>query len=377
MKEGWKMMQEQAISDISVIICVYTEERWDDIKKAIESLRQQVLRPREIILSVDHNPALYARICNEIHNVIAVNNVHPRGLSGARNSGLEVAQGSLVAFLDDDATAAPDWLFHLNACFVDEHVLGIGGNVEPAWQIARPDWFPSEFYWVVGCTYQQTPSHPIKVRNPYGGCTCYRYELFTQNGGFRDTIGRMGSRPLGCEETELCIRAQQRWPDRYFLYEPRARIYHQIPAKRARWNYFMARCYAEGLSKAAVTGFVGRKDGLAAERAYTFRTLPLAIMKGVGATLRDHQTGGALRAGAIVAGLAITATGFARGCITQYQMARSRRQSSAIELPSAPRIVRDNAKIRHFHEQQSLIPGQVLTYSRLTRKLTEEEAELH
>jgi Glycosyltransferases, probably involved in cell wall biogenesis len=370
-------MQKQNISDISVIICVYTEERWDDIKNAIESLRQQVLRPREIILSVDHNPGLYARICNEIHDVIAVDNVHPRGLSGARNSGLEVAQGTLVAFLDDDATAAPDWLFHLKACFVDDHVLGVGGNVEPAWQTARPDWFPGEFYWVVGCTYQQIPSHPIKVRNPYGGCTCYRYELFTQNGGFRDTIGRMGSRPLGCEETELCIRAQQRWPERYFLYEPRARIHHHIPAKRARWSYFMARCYAEGLSKAMVTSFVGHKDGLAAERAYTFRTLPLAIIKGVDDTLRHHQPSGVLRAGTIVAGLAITAAGFARGCIAQYQTARFRMQPSTIASPSAPHIARNSAKIRRVHKRQSLIPGQVITYGRLTRELAEEEAELH
>src|SRR3984957_10611108 len=45
---------------VSVVICAYTEQRWDDTNAAVESVRQQSFANREIILVVDHNPALYA-----------------------------------------------------------------------------------------------------------------------------------------------------------------------------------------------------------------------------------------------------------------------------------------------------------------------------
>ena len=45
---------------VSVVICAYTEQRWDDTLAAVESVRDQSFANREIILVIDHNPALYA-----------------------------------------------------------------------------------------------------------------------------------------------------------------------------------------------------------------------------------------------------------------------------------------------------------------------------
>jgi glucosyl-dolichyl phosphate glucuronosyltransferase len=313
MKQKREIFRPSEESDISVIICIYTEKRWNDILDAVESLRQQTLQPREILLSVDYNPALLQRVRHEIPDVVALENKNTRGLSGARNSGIAVAKGSLIAFLDDDATAEPDWLQKLHACLADEQVMGVGGTVEPEWIGKQPKWFPREFYWTVGCSYQRRPDHPVQVRNPFGGCTCYRREVFLHNGGFREDIGRVGTLPLGCEETELCIRASQRWPERFFLYEPRASIHHRIPEARARWGYFRSRCYAEGLSKAAVTRYVGSKDGLASERDYTLRLLPAGVIRGLLDGILHRDLSGMQRAAAILAGLLITFGGFIRG----------------------------------------------------------------
>ena len=42
------------------------------------------------------------------------------------------------------------------------------------------------------------------------GCNMsFRREVFERIGGFAEEIGRIGKNPLGCEETELCIRARQ------------------------------------------------------------------------------------------------------------------------------------------------------------------------
>src|SRR3954447_1474612 len=98
--------------DVSVIICCYTEDRWDDLVRAVESVRQQTVACRELIVVVDHNPSLHGRAQDEL-DCIVVENAEARGLSGARNTGIGAANGALVAFLDDDAAAAPDWLHWL------------------------------------------------------------------------------------------------------------------------------------------------------------------------------------------------------------------------------------------------------------------------
>ena len=303
--------------DVSVVICTYTEERWSDLVAAVKSIQRQRIPPREIIVVVDHNQHLKERVQTVLSEVIVVENSEPRGLSGSRNCGIARAQGAFIAFLDDDAVAEPDWLLLLYGCCEDPRVLGVGGTVEPLWSGPQPGWFPKEFYWVVGCTYQIPPELPVVVRNPYGGCTCIRREVFEVVGGFRSGIGRVGTRPLGGEETELCIRAKQYWPQKIFLYQPQAKIYHRIPSNRVSWHYFRSRCYAEGLSKAIISKYVGAKDSLSSERAYTFQTLPLGVLRSLASVLFRGDLAGLLRAGAILAGLLITIAGYLRGCMVQ------------------------------------------------------------
>jgi hypothetical protein len=114
----------------------------------------------------------------------------------------------------------------------------------------------------------------------------------------------------------LCIRVDRQWLSKALLYEPRARVQHRVTARRACWSYFRARCFAEGLSKALVAQAVGAGDGLASERTYTLRTLPRAAVRGVAGGLRGDPS--ALgRAGAIMAGLALTTAGYLMGTVTE------------------------------------------------------------
>lgn len=301
--------------DISVIICAYTEERWDDLVAAVESVRQQTLPAAEIIIVIDHNPQLLERAQDHIPDVIVVENSEARGLSGARNSGIAVAKSQIVAFLDDDAVATPAWLIFLSETLSDPQVLGAGGPVLPLWLDNEPSWFPAEFYWVVGCTYRGMPQTTKTIRNPIGANMSFRREIFDTVGGFRTGIGRLSTRPLGCEETELCIRARQRWPQYSFLYQPQASVFHRVPGNRTCWRYFCSRCYSEGISKAVISRYVGVKDSLVAERTYTLRTLPNGVARGLADALFRHDLTGLARAGAIVAGLAITTAGYFIGTI--------------------------------------------------------------
>ena len=312
----------------SVVICAYTEKRWDDLVAAVESLRVQTHSPEEVILVIDHNPGLATRVWREMPDVTCVENHGQQGLSDARNAGLAVARGDVVAFLDDDAEAEPGWLALLAEGYADPAVVGVGGFAEPDWAEGRPGWFPREFDWVVGCTYRGMPETASPVRNLIGCNMSFRREIFDDLGGFTAGIGRLGTRPVGCEETELCIRIAQRRPGSVILFDPRALVHHHVPGPRGTWAYFRSRCYAEGLSKAAVAALVGASQGLASERTYTTRTLPKGVVKGIAAGVKG-EAGGFGRAAAIVAGVGIATVGYGLGRLS------SRRFVQAGMVPAA------------------------------------------
>jgi glucosyl-dolichyl phosphate glucuronosyltransferase len=295
----------------SVVICAYTEDRLQHIHAAIDSVLAQRRPAAEVILVIDNNPALYKRLIAELPDVTVVENAEAAGLSGARNTGARQATGDVIAFLDDDATAEPAWLEALEAAYLNPDVMGVGGLIVPRWQTARPAWMPAEFYWVVGCNYEGMPGSGQRIRNMFGANMSFRRTAFELVDGFRAGIGRTATgRPLGCEETELCIRLGQRSPRSWLLMEHGAVVRHFVPDGRCSFRYFISRCFAEGMSKAQVAEAVGRGDGLSAERGYATRVLPKGVAKGIADSLRG-DLGGLGRAGAIVVGLSVTVAGYA------------------------------------------------------------------
>ncbi|QMU71969.1 glycosyltransferase family 2 protein [Streptacidiphilus sp. P02-A3a] len=310
--------------DVSVIICGYTEDRWDDLLAAVDSALKQSLPPLEVLVVVDHNPRLLTRLRARLvgtEPVQVIANSHARGLSGGRNTGVAAARGGIVAFLDDDAVAERDWLRWFADGFADPEVMGVGGLTLPVWDSGRrPGWYPQEFDWVHGATYRGMPTGRARVRNVLGGNASFRRGVFESVGGFSAGIGRGADaggdgrpvRPLGGEETELCIRIHQERPGSVFLFDDRSVIHHRVPIERQRFGYFRTRCWAEGLSKAQVAGRVGAGDGLSSERYYASRTLPAGILRGLAETLRGDVAGLA-RAAAITSGGLITAVGYVLG----------------------------------------------------------------
>jgi glycosyltransferase involved in cell wall biosynthesis len=308
---------------ISVVICVYTEQRWDDMLAAIGSVARQSRPADETIVVVDHNPALRHRLeaellRSDLPGVIVAANRETQGLSGGKNTGVAMASGDIVAFLDDDAIAEADWLKFFADTYAQAGVpgvTGVGGMTLPRWDTGRPRWFPQEFDWVVGCNYIGMPASPQPVRNLLGGNASFRRETFGLVGGFPSGVGRSRSGlPLGCEETEFCIRLHQANPDTRLLIDDRAVIWHRVPAARGRFSYFITRCYAEGLSKAQISRRVGASDGLRTERRHVLATLPAGVGRNLAGPLRGDASG-LCRAGAILAGLAAASAGYTIGRI--------------------------------------------------------------
>jgi GT2 family glycosyltransferase len=301
-------------SDISVIICAYTERRWKLLARAVDSVRLQSAPAAELILVIDHNEPLFARAKRDLAADRILSNRGTRGLSGARNTGLAVARGDVVAFLDDDAEADHEWLATLRAAYTEDSVIGVGGLVVPAWATGdRPGWLPSEFDWVVGCSYTGLPTGRATVRNPIGANMSFRTAPLRAAGGFAASIGRIGTRPLGCEETEAAIRLARLHPQSRVLFEPAAVVHHHVPADRGRWAYFRSRCWSEGLSKAMVARVSDPRRALSAERRYVSRVLPRAVLRGLSESVTRARPVAAARAFAVVAGLILTTAGYLTG----------------------------------------------------------------
>jgi glucosyl-dolichyl phosphate glucuronosyltransferase len=308
------------VLDFSIVICAYTLDRWDELVASVASAQRQTLPARDVVLVVDTNEQLLERASAAFPGVIVLANEGMPGLSGARNTGAAAARGAIIAFLDDDAVAADDWLEQLLPGYRDPTVLGVGGFIEPKWPAGgRPRWFPSEFNWVVGCTYTGVPEATTVVRNLIGANMSIRAQVIEATGGFAGDLGRHDAGrtypKTTVDDTEFCIRASRVHPSGTWLYRPAAKVTHLVSAQRATWRFFVGRCRVEGDSKAHLVELAGSRSGLASERRYVVLTLPLGVARGIGEALRGRLDG-AGRAGAIIVGFALTAVSYLHGRLT-------------------------------------------------------------
>jgi len=212
------------------------------------------------LLVLDPDPKLIDFYESHQQEGVTIIKSKKRGLSSARNIGIQKAQGEFVAFIDDDAVAKTDWLELLAANCGDPEVLGVGGFVQPVWESGRPSWFPEEVDWVVGCSYAGLGDQRCSVRNPIGCSMLFRKSVFERAGLFDDNIGRLGKHLLGSEEAEFSIRALNSFPRSKILYDPHAVVYHWVPAKRSCANYFFRRSYYEGISKKKMKNLAQNKN---------------------------------------------------------------------------------------------------------------------
>ena len=180
----------------SVVVCVYTEKRLPLIRLALNSVVHQTMLPWQLIVVADHNQALCDGLAAEYPDLEVISNKFEKGLSGARNTGIEYAEGNVVVFLDDDAWADPRWLETLLASYDDESVFGVGGLVRAHWSSSgMPAWLPEEFLWVVGCSYRGLPEAKAEIRNPVGANMSFRRSAFDQAGLFDSSVGRILGHP--------------------------------------------------------------------------------------------------------------------------------------------------------------------------------------
>lgn len=312
----------QARPAASVVVSTYDQRRWDDLTACVASLEAQTAPPLEVIVVVDHNDSLLERAQASFPSARVIANERSRGLAGARNMGIGLAEGEVVAFIDDDARAEPSWLERLLECFDQgDAVVGCGGALIPRWEDAEPGWIPAEFYWVFGCSYAGLPEQMAPVRNPIGANMAVRASVLAEVDGFREGASEEAPRELRSrgvvraagnipDDTDLAIRVDQhRGGGAVWLYQPEARVLHTVTAERTTVSYFLRRCYEEGVGKANLSSYVGAGDSLSSERRHLMLTIPRGVWRELRRLGGGDRVAG-LRAAAILVGLFATAAGF-------------------------------------------------------------------
>ncbi|MBR4028766.1 MAG: glycosyltransferase family 2 protein [Alistipes sp.] len=240
---------------LSLVIATYN--RAEQLMVTLASVGEQSAKPSlwECII-VDNNsrdntqervaefakehPTLNIRYCFEPN----------QGLSYARNKGISEAKGDIIAFIDDDERIVAEFINSYIKLF-DEHpdAMAAGGKIIAEYPTGRPRWMSH---------YTERPiANPMdfgdyitpfpKGRIPGGGNMAMRRELFDRVGVFDTSLGRMGGKLIGGEESELFERIYSLGMKCY--YAPRAIMYHIIPAEKLTTEYFERLCYNTGVSQ--------------------------------------------------------------------------------------------------------------------------------
>jgi len=118
----------------AVSVVIPNCNRRDLLERCLRALGQQTRRDFEVIVVDDHStdsaPEFLDQYQSEARYPLKViRNDTPRGANASRNQGIRAARGAIIALLDNDSFAEPEWLARIVAAFEDDRVGAVVGKV--------------------------------------------------------------------------------------------------------------------------------------------------------------------------------------------------------------------------------------------------------
>ena len=259
---------------LSVVVTSYTLDRLADIKELLDSLQAQTYGNLEVIFVGEATRDLGQEVAAHgrqrgLTNLRVLFNEGPTGLAPARNVGIAQARGEIIAFIDDDAIALPDWAEETVKSFAaDQSVIGLTGPAFPKWEGEAVEWLPPEFYWIISCSGWFDGDGVRAVRNAWGMNMAFRREAFDHCAFDERLGGNMGAADgskLGLlgEDTLFSTRIRTA-TGRPIIYNPRVQVFHRVYAYRFKSRFVRRRAFWEGYTKAWLRKLQRQDGGLAA-----------------------------------------------------------------------------------------------------------------
>jgi glycosyltransferase involved in cell wall biosynthesis len=236
---------------ISAVICTF--KRPDYLRLALRSLCNQTLSRDDYEIIVVDN-AVDAEV-EQIVKGFDDGNINlcyvPEekiGLSRARNTGLKVAAGRYVAYIDDDARADDRWLESLVSAFERTSAAAVGGRVWLDWHGDRPAWVPDAQLSLFTFVDHGEEGHALRADEYLVGANvAFGRDTLISIGGFATNLGRQGTALLSGEEAAVLQHLRKR--DFVIYYEPAALVWHSVHPSRKRPSWLLRRIFWDGASQ--------------------------------------------------------------------------------------------------------------------------------
>jgi glycosyltransferase involved in cell wall biosynthesis len=231
---------------VSVVVCTYN--RAASLPPTLAAFDVQATPPGlawELIV-VDNNSAdatrgVVERFGREARMPVRYVFEGRQGLSWARNAGVASAAGRIVAFTDDDACPAPDWVASIAAAMPEDGPAIVGGRIMPAWTEPPPAWLTARprLWRQLAILEHASPAAVVsanRIPAVWGANMAFRREVFAAAGSFDPRRGVRGQRLYRGEELDLVGRALAL--GYRAVYDPRIVVWHRVGAERMRVRYF-------------------------------------------------------------------------------------------------------------------------------------------
>lgn len=200
--------------DISVVVCTYNRAAL--LPQALRSLfAQKIENPNYEIIVVDNNssddtPATVESLKSESPVPLRYFRESRQGNAYARNSGVEQAAASIIAYIDDDCIAEENWIATIKSAFERDPELDfVGGRVLPVWESEPPSWLTNSHWAPLALLDYGTEELSIDGSRPRGLLTAniaIRKEVFDQLGGFLPSLQRVKGSIGSMEDHEFLQR---------------------------------------------------------------------------------------------------------------------------------------------------------------------------